>query len=470
DNSTDAVDDATTTSVETPVTIDVLANDRDAEEDRQFIDSFTDGGNGTVAEGPDGALIYTPNAGFTGTDTFTYTILDARGETDTATVTVTIEDDGGPTITGTPEDDLICGTEEDDHINGGDGIDVFGGSQGDDILDGGDDGYNQVNYGGLPTEYIFTANPDGTVSVEKPDGAGTDTLINVDGAWFAGDDKWYAIDDLINSSTEELTTVTEPVVEPEVVEPQVVDPVVEAPKADEGPEVGATIVGTCNDDRIMGTDGNDHIDGMYGVDVIKGSAGDDIINGGDSGFNQVNYAGRPSDYVFRMGSEGSVIVEKPGQAGTDTLIDIDGILFEAEYEFFAIEDLVKANEGASATVKADTAAEASNDNQAADGSADPIVGTDADDYLLGTAGNDIIDGGAGLDVIRGSQGDDIIKGGDSGYNQVDYDGQASDYLIVSNADGSYKVTAPNGDVDLLVDISGVWFAGEDAWYEIEDLV
>lgn len=421
ENSTDAVDDKATTSVATPVAVDVLANDNDLEGDQQFIESFTDGGNGTVAEGPNGELIYTPKPGFSGIDTFTYTILDERGETDTATVTITVEDDGGPTIPGTPEDDFICGTEGDDHINGGEGIDVFGGSYGDDILDGGDEGYNQVNYGGMPSDYVFSANPDGSISVEKPNGAGTDTLKDIDGVWFAGEDKWYAIEDMFT------------------------------PDNANGDNSGSSIAGTDDDDYLSGTEGDDAISGLEGVDVIVGSGGNDTIDGGAGDYNQIDYEGSSSDYRFTQGQDGSIIVEKHGGNGVDALINIDGVWFAGDDQWFAMEDLIEAND---------------NSEPQPDGK---ITGTSGDDYLVGTSGDDVIHAGDGMDVIKGTQGNDVIHGGDSGYNQVDYEGQASDYLFVANDDGSYKVTAPNGDVDLLVDISGVWFAGEDAWYEIEDL-
>ncbi|MEM8678741.1 MAG: Ig-like domain-containing protein, partial [Planctomycetota bacterium] len=48
---------------------------------------------GTVTIGDDGAFVlYTPAAGFMGTDTFTYTVADGLGETSTTTVTVNVSD------------------------------------------------------------------------------------------------------------------------------------------------------------------------------------------------------------------------------------------------------------------------------------------------------------------------------------------------------------------------------------------
>ena len=48
--------------------------------------------NGTVAGNADGGFTYTPGGGFSGTDTFDYTITDANGDSASATVTVTAGD------------------------------------------------------------------------------------------------------------------------------------------------------------------------------------------------------------------------------------------------------------------------------------------------------------------------------------------------------------------------------------------
>ncbi|CUH77121.1 Ig-like domain-containing protein [Tropicibacter naphthalenivorans] len=85
-----AVDDTETTPVDTPVVVDVLGNDTDANGDEISTVSATDPANGSVTVNPDGSITYTPDAGFTGTDTFDYTITDPAGETATATATVTV--------------------------------------------------------------------------------------------------------------------------------------------------------------------------------------------------------------------------------------------------------------------------------------------------------------------------------------------------------------------------------------------
>jgi hypothetical protein len=87
-----AKDDSESTTVNTPVTIDVLANDCVATSGTKSVTGVTrydQGGSATFP--PDGSLlVYTPSAGFTGVETFTYTATFGINTGQTATVTVTV--------------------------------------------------------------------------------------------------------------------------------------------------------------------------------------------------------------------------------------------------------------------------------------------------------------------------------------------------------------------------------------------
>jgi uncharacterized repeat protein (TIGR01451 family) len=95
-----AVDDPTATPTDTPLAVDVLANDSDANGHLLAITSVqnpTDQGgsagtdeNGTPGDSSDDFVSYNPPPGFSGIDTFTYVIDDGFGGTDAATVTVTV--------------------------------------------------------------------------------------------------------------------------------------------------------------------------------------------------------------------------------------------------------------------------------------------------------------------------------------------------------------------------------------------
>ena len=135
-----------------------------------------------------------------------------------------------------------------------------------------------------------------------------------------------------------------------------------------------------------------------------------------------------SHYVIK---DRSVTVTHPIY-GIDTLIDIDGIWFQGEAAWYSIGDAVALTDG----------------------------GTD------GT----IFNGTAGLDIFVGSDGNNTYNGGNgTEYDQVDYQGRLSDYTFTRNPDGT--VTAEGfGNTDTLINIEGIWFQGEAAWYSIGAVV
>ncbi len=69
-------------------TPDLLALASDADDDTLSISAFSQGAHGTVRANGDGTLTYTPGAGFTGLDRFTYMVSDDYGAKTSATVTV----------------------------------------------------------------------------------------------------------------------------------------------------------------------------------------------------------------------------------------------------------------------------------------------------------------------------------------------------------------------------------------------
>ena len=73
-----------------PAATGALSNDFDVDGDTITAISATQGAHGSLVGGPDGSFTYKPTAGYSGVDTFTYTISDGKGGTATGTVTVTV--------------------------------------------------------------------------------------------------------------------------------------------------------------------------------------------------------------------------------------------------------------------------------------------------------------------------------------------------------------------------------------------
>ncbi|HLL38103.1 MAG TPA: choice-of-anchor Q domain-containing protein, partial [Rubrobacteraceae bacterium] len=68
----------------------VLANDTDPDDNPLTALKVTDPTNGTLTLSPDGSFTYTPRAGFSGIDSFTYKANDGTNDSNVATVTLTV--------------------------------------------------------------------------------------------------------------------------------------------------------------------------------------------------------------------------------------------------------------------------------------------------------------------------------------------------------------------------------------------
>ncbi|MFN8020996.1 MAG: Ig-like domain-containing protein [Acidimicrobiales bacterium] len=105
-----ATNDVVQTGFNSPITIDVLANDEDPDGDAMRLDSFTQPNSGSTAR-QGNKVSYTPSATTTGVVTFSYVVSDEGGKTATGTVTVLVAE--RPKVAPIANDDfstLIVGT------------------------------------------------------------------------------------------------------------------------------------------------------------------------------------------------------------------------------------------------------------------------------------------------------------------------------------------------------------------------
>jgi len=103
-----ANDDTDSTSEDTPIVIDVAANDTDVDGnlDPNSANSACANGsagclgaaNGSLTDNGDGTITYTPNLDFNGIDSFVYEICDTIGSCDTATVNISISPIADPPL------------------------------------------------------------------------------------------------------------------------------------------------------------------------------------------------------------------------------------------------------------------------------------------------------------------------------------------------------------------------------------
>ena len=89
----------------------VLVNDTNADGNALSAQLVNGPANGTVTLNPDGSFSYTPDAGFWGLDSFTYTAMNGMAVSNTATVTITVLSPiTAVTLSATPTSPVLVGT------------------------------------------------------------------------------------------------------------------------------------------------------------------------------------------------------------------------------------------------------------------------------------------------------------------------------------------------------------------------
>ncbi len=100
-----AADDTANTALNTPVVItaaSLIANDFDFDGNALTVTAVQNAVNGTAMLNPDGTILFTPTAGFSGQATFDYVVNDGHGSTDTGSVTITVLDPSGDITASAP--------------------------------------------------------------------------------------------------------------------------------------------------------------------------------------------------------------------------------------------------------------------------------------------------------------------------------------------------------------------------------
>lgn len=322
----------------------LLANDTDAEGDPLQIGSVSSvGGNGSVVLQVDGSILYTPNAGFVGTDSFSYSIGDGHGGAATAIDTVVVRPVPGLRLTGTSGADTLIGGAGDDTITGDTGNDLLIGGAGNDLfLVAGSDGNDSYD-GGLGLDTLRGSAGNDTIgilaltSIEVIDGgAGSDTI------------RGTSAGDFLDFSAVTLLGIEQ-------------------------------INGAGGNDTIIGSAGSDTILGGTGDDSLAGGAGDDVfLLGGSDGYD-----------VFSGGPGFDRII---GTTGSDVLGLANGSASLAGIESIELGDGID-------TIRDSAGDDLIDLSTILLASVELIDGSGGNDTIIGSAGDDILKGGAGNDVF-----------------------------------------------------------------------
>lgn len=290
------------------------------------------------------------------------------------------------------------------------------GGEGNDFLFGSLLNYSQAEYDGSADDYTFTQNANGSVRVTSAQ-YGVDTLNNIDGIWFRGEARWSSVEDLIETTGGN----------------------------DTGGNGGGT--GTVIGGVITGrNDVNDRLEGTNANDTFYAGRGDDAINGG-GGRDTLRVDGDITEWTFDLQNNGTLIMTHPTW-GENIVTGVEQLFSIRAGRNYTIDQALQLTDRL------------------------PEFRLDADNVLNGTNGNDNMVGANAGTNFYGGLGDDVFIGSGRNYDQINYDGDRSEYTFTQNANGSITSDHPIWGTDTLTNIDGIFFNGTGTggeWIAPDDL-
>lgn len=279
----------------------VLNGDTDVDDDPLTAAIASEPSNGAVMLNADGSFSYTPNAGFSGEDSFTYTVSDPSGENDTGTVTITVNE--SPNSAPVADDDSYStGFDEKLTIAAADGV-----------LDGDTDVDDDMLTAAIampPTNGIATLNSDGSFSYTPNAGFSGDDSFTYTASDGNGDFDTATVTVTVANAPEGASVIPGPVVNIS----QTADGSgnVSSLTYDPAPAGGADVTTTLGNDVLAaGTDAV--FDNLVGFYIVTDRAGGIDTDGdgsvdlrpGDAGYAQAALSDPIPGLQIRAGSAGN---------------------------------------------------------------------------------------------------------------------------------------------------------------------
>ncbi|MDA1013516.1 MAG: Ig-like domain-containing protein [Planctomycetota bacterium] len=434
-----AVFDGVITPFETPIVIDVLANDSDPDGDPLVVTIDTFPTSGTAVVNLDGTITYTPDAGFEGIDSFVYQIDDNEGGTDTAAVDVTVlpkpneaptaGDDSATTTIDTPAViDVLANDSDPD----GDFLTVT-------IDQQPSNGTVNVNGNGSIT-YTPGAGFEGLDSfvyrIDDGNGGSDTATVDISVSGFSPTPLLISVDTSANMSNKVLpgqnVTLSGTFFDPNSTDSLTVS-------IDWGDDTQSTVIVNAGDPQSFSETHQYATGGLFKAKVTVTDSTD--LTSNELGTTSVVSGARLHNRVLEI-------------IGTDADDNISTVMhngkmkltasFLAASEKFKLEDvdvihsmLFAGNDffgsGTDVPINMIIDAGTGNDHIFAGAGDDVLLGNDGHDYFLGSYGNDIIVGGNTNDTMYGGNtildgnGEDILIGGRVDYESVEADDKLTDF-------------------------------------------
>ncbi len=231
--------------------------------------------HGSLYVNKDGSLVYVPDEGFVGTDSFRYVASNGTYESDKVTVTISVAEGGEvelPVLLGSDDPETLTAPDDrgwrlealagDDEIIGGAGDDLLVGGLGDDTLTVQNVGDRILELAGEGHD-VVRAFVDFVLAAEIEDGFLEGDAVAMTGN--SGDNDLHG-----NAHANNL----------------------------EGRDGDDVLTGAGGGDRLVGDEGNDVLDAGDDNDALRGGEGDDSLIGGE-GQDHLRGGGGADRFVFQ---------------------------------------------------------------------------------------------------------------------------------------------------------------------------
>lgn len=392
-----AQNDSAATNEDTAVTISVLGNDSDADNDPLEVSILDNPASGSVVVNANNTITYTPNADYNGADSFTYQINDGQGGAASATVSLTIN-----SVNDVP-------VAADDAFNGTEDIIVTG-----NLLTNHGSGADSDSDGGTlsVTAGIFTT-ANGSVTI-----ASNGDFTYTPTAHHNGSDSFsYTLSDGQGGTDTGLVTLS---------------------------------LAAVNDAPLA-------VDDSFSGDMNTAITGNLLGNNGNGVDSDIEDDSLSVNAQSLSTSHGEVTILANGSF---TYTPTTGYFGNDSFNYTVNDGNGGSDTGAVSITVNDTTiyGTSGNDTITGSGSGDTIHGLGGNDTLYGELGNDILFGDAGNDTLKGRDGNDSLYGGDGtdyleGGNENDLlnGGTGTDTLKGSAGIDTYQFLSSLEGTDTIVD-------------------
>jgi Ca2+-binding RTX toxin-like protein len=335
--------------------------------------------------------------------------IDLRGGSNTSTidgVTLTISTefenaiggDGGDTLTGNSQNNLLMGMRGQDSLRGDIGSDTLNGGSGNDTMLGGsgNDTY-VVNSSG---DRVFeTTSTTGTANAGGFDRVQSSVSFNLDA----------------NAGVRFVESLT---------------------------LTGAgSINGTGNalNNSMTGNSGRNQLNGGSGNDTLSGGIGNDTLNGGTG--NDTMLGGSGND-TYLVSSNGDRVFETTTTTSTTSAGGVDTVQSSLSFDldaYVGVRFVERLTLTGTAAINGDGNA-----------LSNILTGNTGNNVLNGDSGSDTLNGGNGLDQLIGGVGNDVLQGG-----------AGNDILTGGSGADAFVFTTTTSGLDVITDFNELNGGGEE---------